>query len=269
MPHITPKTHLFALLTASLMLSGCLSEDVQLQPEQDVKGRIVLKAAEIEVYTDAEVTRAVQTLTDYTGYTFTLTGTSAITGSPIAPTDISLTTGGVEFEAGTYRLTVTNNGAPQDGNGFPTYWGQSAEFHLGVAETEAITVAMGKPSNAKVTIAVSNSFSTLYEQPRVTITNGTRTITITDAATAASAASGTPAYGLHTEAYFAIPANGLLSYTVTAAARSGSHVTDINATTVTTFTIEAGKAYAIAINADPVTGELIPIASGDHDGEFD
>ena len=72
MLHNTPKTILW-LLALLFAAAGCQQEDIQLPEEQSVKGRIVLNLSDIDVYVDAE-TRATQTLSDFSGYVFTLNG---------------------------------------------------------------------------------------------------------------------------------------------------------------------------------------------------
>lgn len=262
MQHNSSKYLAFALLAMTMLLSGCLSEDTQPQPEQSVKGRVVFAAPEIEVYTAAEITRSsVQTLSDYTGYTYTLTGTSLIDEHAINQSGAlaTLMSGApMEMEAGTYRLTVSNESATQTGQGFPTYSGYS-DFTLHVDQTLSVTIAMGKPSNTKLTIVLDNdeddakdTFAELYES--VTFTADGRQINLSDAVAG-------------TVAYYPV-GTGTLNYTIQAAAQSGSHVTDISGATGS-ITVEAGKAYTLTLSANPVTGELIPVVSGTHTGEFD
>ena len=250
MKHNSLRNLLFVILT--LFLSGCMNEDTPLQYEQSAKGRIVLSTAEIEGYTDAGVTRSVQTLSDYTGYIFTLNGTSAIDGHTVNQT-VNLAGGPVEVDAGTYTLTVSNESATQTGKGFPTYTGTSDEFTLHVLETEAISIAMGKPSNSKVTVEQTSAFSEKYNNVRVTLTAGGRSVDLGNAT------------GCETEAFF--PA-GSVSYTISAAARVNSHVTDINSITGS-IPVTAGKHHVISLTINSVTGEIVPIISGTHTGEFD
>ena len=247
------------LLLQLLLLSGCLNEDVQPQTEQRVKGRIVL-STEIEGYTDVE-TRSVQSLTNYTGYTYTLASTSTLVdGSTFNQTgNLSdlMSAASLELVAGNYRLTVTNESATQTGIGFPIYSGYQ-EFTLHVDATETVSIFMGKPKNAKVTIILDNdndntakdTFAELYEDAQFTI--GSRTINL------ATGAAGTIAY---------FPA-GSVSYTISASAQSGSHVTDIAGATGS-ISLTAGCAHTITLSANSVTGEIIPVVSGTHTGTFD
>lgn len=264
MLHNSPKKLTLALLMLPMVLSGCLNEDTQPQPEQSVTGRIVLNETEIEGYVEA-VTRSTQSLADYTGYTYTLSGTSAITHAPNTVTGpLTELVGGASkvVEAGTYTLTVSNEEAAQTGYGFPTYKGTSETFTLGVDETMDVSVNMGRPSNSQVRLAFDSSFSTLYDQPTVTLTLDSRSVTVGFADNAAEV----PPYGTPLYAYF--PAGKTISYTVSAAAKRGSHVTDITSATGT-IDLTAGCYHTLTLRANPVTGELIPIVSGSHNGEFD
>lgn len=263
MQHNSSKSFLFTLLTLPLLLSGCLDEDTQPQPEQSVKGRVVLNIADMGGYVDVQ-TRTAQPLPSeqYVNYTYTLAGNSLITGDPVNLTDRPLTelfgASPMEVEAGTYTLTVKGNAtmkeASETGNGTPYYEGTSVDnsgqettFDIHVEETTNVSVLL-KPSNAKLTIVEDGTFSSKYGN--ATFTVGTREINL----------SSTP-----TVAYFPV---GAVSYTITAPALSGSHVTDISGATGS-ITVEAGKAYTLTLSANPVTGELIPVVSGTHTGEFD
>ena len=236
----------------TLFLSGCMNEDAPLQYEQSATGRIVLSTAEIEGYTDAGFTRSVQTLSDYTDYIFTLNGTSAIDGDPINQI-INLAEGPVEVEAGTYTLTVSNESATQTGKGFPTYSGTSDEFILHVLETEAISIAMGKPSNSRVTVEQTSWFSSKYNNVRVTLTDGGRSVDIGNAE------------DCYSEAFFP---EGTVSYSISASAIRNSHVTDITAVKGS-IEVTAGNHHVITLTANPVTGEIIPLIEGTYSGTFD
>ena len=253
-----------ALLALLLMVTGCQQEDIQFAGEQDAQGRIVLSLSDIEVYVDAQ-TRSTQTLSDFTDYVFTLTGTTAenvdIDGQEVefeSSTDINGDPIAVGyFDAGTYTLTVSNRTAAGNGYSAPYWEGTSARFSFAVGGSASVSIDMGRPKNAKAVVdSTSNAvFSAKYEHVRLTLSDGTHSTTIAKAGTT----------GCSTEAYF--PA-GSVGYTLTARAKSGSHVTDIVGATGT-IAVEAGKAYTLTLSANPVTGELIPIVSGSHTGEFD
>ena len=263
MLHNSPKKLLFALLT--LLLSGCLNEDTQLQPELSGKGRIVLNLSDIEVYTDAEVTRSVQTLDDLTGYVFTLNdGTTDYVVPFELSTDANNQTIAVGyFEAGTYTsLTVSNKAAAGNGYSAPYWEGcYSSPISFSVGGTVNVSIDMGKPQNAMVVVDSTNNavFAEKYEHVRLTLTDGTHSTTIAKAGTT----------GCSTEAYFpALDTGTTLNYTLTARAKSGSHVTDITSARGS-ITVVRGNQHTITLNADPVTGILIPVVSGTHTGEFD
>ena len=270
------------LMLALLTLVSCQQQD-DLRPspstaEVETTGRIVLSlSSDPEVYIK---TRSTQ-LTDISSLDFTLTGQTT-NGESINNLPITFNNDGVDreghhrfaaiFEAGTYTLTATTKttiSAPTNGAGAPAYSGTSTQFTITQGGVATTSIDLGTPINAKITVALDNTFSAKYEQPRITITNGTRSVTITDAATAAEATTGQSTYGLPTVTYFDVPANGTLSYSITADAKSGSQVTDIRGATGT-ITVAAGRHTVITLTANSVTGEVIPIVGGeDYEGAFD
>lgn len=244
----------------ALLMSCRQEEDILLPMEQNAKGRIVLNLSDIEVYVDAQ-TRSTQTLSDFSGYVFTLNGKtdenvdvnnqdvtfSASTdnnGNPIAVG---------YFDAGTYTLTVSNQAASLKGKGCAYYEKTSDSFHFGAGETVNLTIEMGAPKNARITVEQDNNFSTKYNNVRVTLTAGGRSVDLGNATSC------------ETEAFF--PA-GSVNYTITAEAKSGSHVTDINSASGST-TLTAGKHHVLSLTANPVTGEIIPLIEGTYNGTFD
>ena len=269
------------LMLAMLTLVSCQQQD-DLRPspstaEVESKGRIVLSlSSDPEVYIE---TRSTQ-LSDISSLDFTLTGQTT-SGEAIANDSLTFANDGTDnegrprfaaiFEAGTYTLTATTKAtisSPANGAGAPAYSGTSASFTITQGGIATTSIDLGTPTNAKVTVALDNTFSTKYEQPRITITDGTRSVTITDAATAAAATTGQSTYGLPTATYFDIPANSTLSYSITADAKSGSHVTDV-VDAPGTITVAAGRHTVITLTANSVTGEVIPIDEEEHNGEFD
>lgn len=244
----------------ALLMSCRQEEDILLPMEQNAKGRIVLNLSDIEVYVDAQ-TRSTQTLSDFSGYVFTLNGKtdenvdvnnqdvtfSASTdnnGNPIAVG---------YFDAGTYTLTVSNQAASLKGKGCAYYEKTSDSFHFGAGETVNLTIEMGAPKNARITVEQASSFSQKYNNVRVTLTAGGRSVDIGNAD------------GCYSEAFF--PA-GTLSYSISASAIRNSHVTDITGAEGT-ITLQAGKAYTITLAASPVTGQIIPLIEGTHNDVFD
>ena len=269
-------------MLALLTLVSCQQQD-DLRPspstaEVETTGRIVLSlSSDPEVYIQ---TRSTQ-LTDISSLDFTLSGQTT-SGEAIDNDSLTFANDGTDnegrprfaaiFEAGPYTLTATTKAtisAPTNGAGAPAYSGTSEQFTIVQSGIATTSIDLGTPTNAKVTVALDNTFSAKYEQPRITITDGTRSVTITDTATAAAATSGQSAYGLPTVTYFDVPANGTLSYSITADAKSGSQVTDIRGATGT-ITVAAGRHSVITLTASSVTGEVIPIVGGeDYEGTFD
>ena len=269
MLHNSPKALLIAFLI--VLLSGCLNEDTQPQPEQGVKGRIVLNIADMEAYTDAGITRAVQTLpsSEYSKYTYTLTGRSLIDNQPVSKTGVLTELMGnanMEVEAGTYTLTVrggaTLKTASETGYGDAYYEGTSvdvngdqATFDIHVGSTTNVNVLL-KPANAKLTIDYEDdgdridkdTFADFYGNG--TFTASGRAINLTSPSTVV---------------YF--PA-GTVNYTIAVEALAGSHVTDITSATGT-IDLTAGCYHTLTLRANPVTGELIPVVSGTHTEKFD
>lgn len=258
MLHNSPKTILW-LLALLFAVTGCQQEDIQFPKEPNVMGRIVLNLSDIDVYVDAQ-TRAT-TLSNFDGYVFTLKGKTdknvdvndeipfiASTDEDNKPIAVGY------FDAGTYKLTVSNQEASLDKNGCAYYEKTTEEsFHFDVGETIKLTIDMGAPQNAKVTLKQEGSFSTLYNNVCVTLTAGGRSVDIGDAT------------DCYSEAFF--PA-GTLSYSISASAIRNSHVTDITGAEGT-ITLQAGKAYTITLTASPVSGQIIPLIEGTHNDVFD
>ena len=239
-------------MTALLIVAvSCQQEDIQLHEEQNVKGRIVLALSDIEVYTSDAPTRAA--LDDYSGFVFTLNGTT-VEGETVRDRVITFTDNAAIIDAGTYSLSANNDAASVTGKGCANYSGTTTEnFTLTVGGSTTVSISMGAPKNARVTLEQAESFSTRYTDVRVTLTAGSRSIDLGNAA------------GCEAEAFF--PA-GTVSYTITAAARQDSHVTDISSASGT-VTLTAGKHHVISLTANPATGEIIPLIEGTHTGEFD
>ena len=239
-------------MTALLIVAvSCQQEDIQLHEEQNVKGRIVLALSDIEVYTSDAPTRAA--LDNYSGFVFTLNGTT-VGGWTVRDSVITFTNNAAIIEAGNYSLSANNDAASVTGNGCANYSGTTTEnFNLAIGGSTTVSISMGAPKNARVTLEQAESFSTRYTDVCVTLTAGSRSIDLGNAT------------GCEAEAFF--PA-GTIDYTVTAAAKQGSHVTDISSASGT-VTLTAGKHHVISLTASPVTGEIITLIEGTHTGEFD
>ena len=234
---------------------SCQQEELR-QQETKGMGRIVLSSSDIAVFISDAVTRA--TLDNYTGYVFTLNGTT-VDGWTVQDSVITFTNNAAIIEAGTYRLSANNDvaSAPANGKGCANYSGQSGVFSLSIGGTTTVTIGSAQnpltPKNSRVTVEQTSAFSEKYNNVRVTLTAGGRSVDLGNAT------------GCETEAFF--PA-GSVSYSITAAARVNSHVTDINSITGS-IPVTAGKHHVISLTINSVTGEIVPIISGTHTGEFD
>ena len=250
MLHNSSKTILWLLLLFTVI--SCRQEDTLTQiEERNVKGRIVLSLSDIEVFTSDAGTRA--TLDDYSGFVFSLNGTT-VEGETVRDRVITFTDNAAIIDAGTYSLSANNDAASVTGKGCANYSGTTTEdFTLTVGGSTTVSISMGAPKNARVTLEQAESFSTRYTDVRVKLTVGGRSIDLGNAT------------GCEAEAFF--PA-GTIDYTITAEARSGSHVTDISSASGT-VTLTAGKHHVISLTASPVTGEIITLIEGTHTGEFD
>lgn len=255
------------LIIAWLTLVASCTNDANLflEPETEKMGCIVLEIEKGGIFMDVETRSA--DAPDISDYVFTISGETE-SGATLNNKPLTVNGGSAIVEAGTYIIYANNRESSLNGAGTGYYIG-SGGVTLKASETQTVTITMSAPLNAKVTVALDNTFSAKYEQPRITITDGTRSVTITDAATAAAATSGQSTYGLPTVTYFDVPANSTLSYSITADAKSNSQVTDIRGATGT-ITVAAGRHSVITLTANSVTGEVIPIVGGeDYEGAFD
>jgi len=265
MKHLLPHFAI-AMALSTLLLTSCQQEEARF-PETSGKGNIVLTFSEAVAYVDVQ-TRAEQPLENLSDYDFTLSGTTA-EGETVVNRPITVDGTTASIDAGTYTLNVQGNStlaaASQTGLGAPYYAGtsvdangQAATFTVNAGGTTEVR-ALLKPVNAKLTIQLATSFTAFYKT--ATLTVGSRVIPLL-ALTDADAAPTNPTV---VDTYF--PAS-TLSYTLTASARAGSHVTDIAATHAS-VNLAAGTHNTITLSANPVTGELIPVVSGEHTGTFD
>lgn len=234
------------------LLGSCATEEDALHGADAAQGRIVLSTPLAEPFIEV---RAEQTLTDFSGYTFTLKGTNS-DGWAVNET-LELQKEGEHYSciipAGTYTLTADNATAATAANGAAYYNGTSPEFSLTPGGNVAVSIDLGKPQNAMISLNIDASFSKLYDLTGVSLTDGERTVSLT--------APG--------QAYFMIPASGCLSYTILAKARPGSHVSDLPAAGITrSLTIAPGNAYPILLTAKAIEDMLIEFGNGSHNGEF-
>ena len=113
-------------------------------------GILCLNMSSDEVYVQAG-TRAVQPLTDWSGFQFTLANGTAST--PLVFTD-----GKAVVEAGTYTLSATNSASVENGYAGALYSGTET-FSINPGEQKTITLALGKPKNSKVTVSPTSAFA--------------------------------------------------------------------------------------------------------------
>lgn len=202
------------------------------------EGTLCLRLSADRDYVSVE-TRAEQTLTNFSDFTFTLDGVGAFTPSE---------NGTYILPAGTYKLTASNKAAACTGTGKP-YYENATTFTLAAGETKEVPLNLGTPKNTKLVIALSSTFASNYENLSLTLTDSEgRAVTV----------------GKDCELYLQ---PGQASYTLTADAKLGSHLQD--ASTNGTLTLEAGTSQTIHIEMQPITG-LVLIETGDsYGGEFE
>lgn len=226
------------LLLSTVMLTACQTDDLPPIPQQAQTGRIVLSLPEVQLYTEGS-TRAEQN-GNIADYTYTLTNTATSEASTI-----TFDEGSAIVPAGTYTLTATSKTAQDAG---PWYQGTSSSFSLLLGGTQEVSINLGKPKNVEVAVTFAESFTDLYENYSVTI--GGKSVS----------ANGN---------LYAMP--GTITYTVKGSAKAGSHVSDIPASGITGSinNAETGTSYPVNITANPVSGDIITIAGGEHNNEFD
>ena len=231
-----------AVLALGMLGTGCSSEDTQVEAPK-LMGVLHLNMSSDEVYLHAG-TRAVQTLTDWSEYQFTLD--NGTTSTPVVFTD-----GKAIIEAGTYTLSATNAASVDNGYSGALYSGTET-FSINAGEQKAITLDLGKPKNSKVTVSPSSAFAEKYELERLTLNDGTRDIIISSE---------------EQEAYF--PASVTqLTYTLVANAKAGSYVQDITSATGT-IAISSGTHTPITLNLNPIDPNLVIIETGtEYNEEF-
>ena len=234
---------ILAWLAIGQLCTGCSAEDIAGEAPSEM-GVLCLQMSSDQDFVKVE-TREVQTLKDFTGYTFTLSngqGLSFNEGEAIIP-------------AGTYTLSATNADAVDGGYGGPLYSGSSDEFTVTAGGTTQVTLSLGAPQNAKVTIELSSEFTELYTFSSLTLKEGEE---------------GEEGHTLTPDkqvAYF--PAtNTTLSYTLVANANKNSHVQDITGATGT-VTIAPGKHTTLTLVVNPIDPNLVTIDTGTpYNGEF-
>lgn len=229
------------LLAISQLSVGCSAEDIAVEDSSN-KGILCLSLSSGDEFVKVE-TRAGQTRTDWSGYEFRLND------EPISFTD-----GKAVIPAGSYTLSATNSNsnAVDGGYGAPLYSGTSETFTVIAGETTDVTLALGAPQNAKVSVALRDEFTAKYSLETLSLSDGIRTQQI----------------GTNTLAAFFPATSTTLTYTLTAAAKQGSYVQDIT-DAKGTVTIAAGTHTTITLGISPIDDNLIIIKNGGtHNGEF-
>lgn len=234
------------LLAISQLSVGCSAEDIAVEDSSN-KGILCLSLSSGDEFVKVE-TRAGQTLN---GFALTLKKS----GQEV---EFELNESGQAIiEAGTYTLSATNSGAVGYGYDGALYSGETS-FTLSAGEQKEVTLSLGTPKNAKVTINLSEDFKQSEEDDAYTyeISNfvlGGKTLNLT---------SNTQDF------FFPVPEGGELTYTLVANAKQGSHVQDITGATGT-VTIAAGTHTTITLSISPIDDNLIIIENGGtHSEEF-
>ena len=233
---------ILAVLAFGMLGSGCSNEDSHVEVPEPM-GILCLHMSSDEVYVQAG-TRAVQTLKDWSGFQFTL-------DNGTASTSLVFNNGRASVAVGTYTLHATNSASVDNGYSGALYSGTET-FSINAGEQKAVTLALGKPKNSKVTVSLSSDFAEKYDLKTLTLNDGTRDITISSAAQ---------------PAYFP-PSATQLTYTLVADAKAGSLVQDITSATGS-VTIDAGKHTTLNLQINPIDPNLVVIETDtDYNGEF-
>ena len=230
----------------SVMAVACTSSITDgVMPSQEGTLRLLVQAE--DSYLNIE-TRESQPLTNLTGYTLTLNGTTT-EGETVTSQSITLDANNTaRLEPGTYTLTASNQTAATTGAGCPWHEGTSAQFTIAAGGNTAVTLDLGKPKNAELKIVLSESFSNNYESLNLTFTDGNRVLSVTTAST-----------------LYLMP--GSIPYILTADARKGTYIQD--ASLQGTLTLTAGTTQTLTLSIQPSTGLIRIETGGTHDGEFE
>lgn len=233
------------LLIASTLVS-CQNENI-IGIDDDAKtGRIVLNLQDIQLF--AEVTTRAEQTGNVADFTYTLNKLDA-NNNIVSSTPITFDNNNSAIVAADkYSITATSTTAQDVA---PWYQGTSTEFTLGVGGTESVSIDLGKPKNAAITVSFDASFTNLYENYSVTIGQHS----VPDDSSSGSTT------------LYAMP--GTITYTIKGSAQAGTHVSDIPEAGITgTLTVVAGTSYPLNINAQSITDLMIGIGSGTHTGAF-
>lgn len=243
---------LFSVLLVTLLVTTSCGQEREDETTPDGKATLVLSLNDAQLFTELS-TRTDHVVTDYSRYTFKLNGTT-ISGAPVTDMIVPVGDDGiVQVSAGTYSLSADNRDYANTDNGHPWYNGTSEQFTINVNETLNVSISLGKPKNARISLVVDDTFTALYEDPVMTLSDGERSVTLATS---------------EDLCHFIIPASGALAYTITAAAKAGSHATDMTSSTGY-VEIQAGYNTTIRLKANPASGVIIPVVEGGYTGTFD
>lgn len=245
--------HILPAVFFASVFSSCQNGEENLG---QADGRIVLNNPSAETFV-AVNSRTVQNLTDFDGFTFLLSGTDS-QGEPVSRNILFQKENGTYtaiVPAGTYSLTAENKSAAISGTGMPYYQGTSSQFTFTPGGTAHVTIDLGTPQNARVNIVQGYSFSSLYDLKEITLNDGNTR----DNKLSSDGVS-----------YVMIPDDGIISYTIKATAKAGSHVSDLPSTGVTgSISVAAGNEYTINLTAQSISDLLIEMGDGEYGGVFE
>ena len=224
--------------------------------QADSDGQIVLSMPVAEPFVVAE-TRAVQTLTDLTGFVYRLSGTDSQGGA--VNSNILFHKEGDAYTAivpaGEYTLTADNAQDATAGTGKPFYRGTSSAFTFSPGGTVHVSIDLGTPQNAEIILVQDATFSSLYDLKEVSFADGTERNN-------ALTADG--------KSYVTVPADGTVTYIVKATAKEGSHVSDLPAGGVRgTLSVAKGQSNTLNLTAKTISDLMIEMGEGEYDGEFE
>lgn len=221
------------ILVLALVIGACTSCDNDFMQVEAPKttGVLRLQMSSNQHYIDIE-TRASVPLANWDEYTITLKqGDKDV--------DATFDNGVAILEAGTYTLSATNAASVDNGYDGALYSG-SKSVTIEAGEQKDVTLDLGKPKNAKVTLKASKDFTDLY--------------------TISSFKIGDVELNTSDAFYFPVTETPL-TYTLVADAKPGSHVQDITSATGT-IAISAGTHTPITLKINPIDPNLVIIVTG-------
>lgn len=243
------------VMALALTVFSCQNEDFWIDVQSD-RGHIFLTMPAAQPF-QTGATRAEETLTDLSGYTFTLKGKDNKGNSISKEITFNDVDNSCIIPAGEYTLTADNHAVAVFGHGAAYYNGTSESFTLSPGgRTQVPTIQLGTPQNTRIVLRLDKTFTDLYELQSLSLSDGgTRTISL-DAN--------------NLQGFMMVPENNTLTYTIKATAKQGSHVSDLPAEGLKkNLTVTPGYAYSILLTAKTIEDIMIEIGNGSHEGEFD